>query len=309
MLEGDIRACFDSIGKSWLLENIPMDKVILKKFLEAGFIDKGTWYPTLRGSPQGSPLSPTLAVIALSGLEKRLKESFRRKDKVHAVIYADDFIVSGASKELLEMRVKPVIAQFLRERGLELSEEKTKVTHISDGFDFLGFNVRKYSNGKLLTKPSKANVTRFLGNIRGLIRANVSLQTDKLIRLLNPKIRGWANYYRHGVSSRTFVKVDYEIYLALVRWMRRRHARKGHSWLNYKYFRQQGLRRWVFHAKIIEDGQIRFLDLADARSVHIRRFPKIVGAASPFNPEYWEYFSKRARIKRSLLHLRSDVVL
>lgn len=195
------------------------------------------------------------------------------------------------------------------ERGLELSESKTKVTHINEGFDFLGFNLRKYPNGKLLTKPSKANVKRFLGNIRGLIKANVALETDKLIHLLNPKIRGWANYYRHGVSSRTFVKVDHEIYLALVRWMRRRHARKGQSWMNSKYFRQKGLRRWIFHAKIIKDGQIRFLDLANARSIHIRRFPKIVGAAHPFNPEYWEYFSKRTRMKRSLLHLRTDVVL
>lgn len=283
-----------------------MDKVILKKFLDAGYFDKGTWYPTLQGTPQGSPLSPTLSVMTLSGLEKRLKELFKENSKVHAVVYADDFIVSGASKELLEMIVKPVISKFLKERGLELSEEKTKITHINEGFDFLGFHVRKYPNGKFLTKPSKENVKKFIGDLRKIVKVNVAAETHSLIYVLNQKIRGWANYYRHATSSRIFNKVDNEVYLALERWMKKRHPRKGWNWMNRKYFRQDGLRRWQFFATVKERDKTRILRLVKASSIPIRRFPKIKGAAHPFHPEYQAYFAERAMMKRQRFGPQSE---
>ena len=147
-----------------------MDKLILGKWLAAGYMEEGIVYPTEAGTPQGGIASPVFANMALDGLEEVARKAAPRNQKIHVVKYADDFIITGASKEVLETKVKPAVVGFLKERGLELSEEKTRITHIDDGFDFLGFNVRKYA-GKLLIKPSKPAVKRFLGDIRALIKA------------------------------------------------------------------------------------------------------------------------------------------
>jgi len=161
VLEGDIKSCFDKISHEWLLENIPMDKVILKKFLKAGFMEKGKAYPTPIGTPQGGAASTTLALMALSGLERKLiskSERTRNKEKINYVSYADDFIITASSEELLREKVLPIVREHLKAVGLELSEEKTKITSIYKGFDFLGFNIRKYPNQKLLIKPSKEGI-------------------------------------------------------------------------------------------------------------------------------------------------------
>jgi len=155
IFEADIKSCFDKISHDWLRENIPMDKEILRKWLSAGYIDDGILHQTEFGTPQGGLASPTLLVLTLSGLEQAVRAAInRRPDKVNLSIYADDFIITGSSKEVLESKVKPVVESFLKERGLELSQEKTKITHIDEGFDFLGANVRKYK-GKCIIKPSK----------------------------------------------------------------------------------------------------------------------------------------------------------
>ena len=154
VLEGDIKSCFDKISHSWILENIPMDKTILEKWLKAGYIEKTVFNPTHEGTPQGGIISPTLLVLTLTGLEQAVKAATNSKDKVNIIVYADDFIITGASREILESKVKPAVISFLKQRGLTLSEEKTHLTHINDGFNFLGFNVRKY-DGKLLIKPAK----------------------------------------------------------------------------------------------------------------------------------------------------------
>src|SRR5713101_343946 len=188
ILEGDIRGCFDNISHDWLLTHISMDKVILRKWLKAGFVEGRRLWPTKAGTPQGGIISPALANIALDGLELELRKRFRQLDKVHMVRYADDFIVTASSKELLENEVEPLVTDFLKTRGLELSPEKTSITHIDDGFDFLGWNVRKYG-GKLLIKPSKKSVHIILDRIRSLVRANKATPQSVLIAMLNPQIK------------------------------------------------------------------------------------------------------------------------
>jgi RNA-directed DNA polymerase len=242
ILEGDIMGCFDNISHDWLIAHVPMDKAILRKWLTAGFIEGRTWWLTKAGTPQGGIISPVLANMALDGLETELRKRFKQavkfqlSDMVNLVRYADDFIITGRSKELLENEVKPLVAKFLRERGLELSPEKTSITHIDQGFDFLGFNVRKY-HGKLLTKPSKKNVHVFLARIRELIKAHKPATQTELIGRLNPLLRGWANYYRHAVAKRTFKTADKEIWKALWAWVKRRHPQKGMGWLLKRYFK------------------------------------------------------------------------
>jgi len=158
------------------------------------------------------------------------------------VRHADDFIVTGRTQELLESEVKPLVVEFFKARGLELSREKTRITHIEEGFDLLGQNVRKY-NGKLLIRPSRKNVKNYLVKVRTVIKANKQATTGGLIALLNPIIRGWAYYHRHVVSSATFRRVDSAIFDCLWRWARRRHRNKPSRWIYRKYFeRLDGLR-------------------------------------------------------------------
>lgn len=207
--------------------------------------------------------------------------------------YADDFIVTGSTREVLENKIKPAIEVFLKERGLELSQEKTKITHINDGVGFLGFNIRKYS-GKLLIKPVKKNVLFFLRDIRMLIKANGTAKTEDLIRKLNARIRGWANYYRHAVSSETFAYVDHYIFQAISAWMKRRHPEKSAEWRHKKYFRRGNLRSWIFSTKSRnKKGEIKNLDLFLTTSVKIKRHIKIQSDANPFDPAFKDYFEKR----------------
>jgi RNA-directed DNA polymerase len=298
ILEGDIKACFDRISHPWLQDHIPMDKAILKKWLAAGYMEEGVVYPTEAGTPQGGIASPVLANMALDGLEEITRRAVPNNRKIHVVKYADDFIITGTSKEVLETQVKPAVVAFLKERGLELSEEKTRITHIDDGFDFLGFNVRKYT-GKILIKPSKPAVKRFLDKIRALIKANPTAKTEELIRQLNSKLRGWANYYRHEVSKKTFAYADSQVFLALIAWINRRHPEKSAQWKRQRYFRRKGLRQWVFFAKIRDAlKSVTHLDLFSMASVPIIRHIKIQARANPYDPAFTDYFTRRASGRR-----------
>ncbi|MGS2764372.1 group II intron reverse transcriptase/maturase [Sinomicrobium sp. M5D2P9] len=231
ILEGDIKGCFDHISHQWMLDNICTDQPVLKKWLKAGYIETRKLFPTEEGTPQGGIISPTLCNMVLDGLEEILKNAYNTKQGIHYVRYADDFVVTGHSRELLENEIRPMIANFLKERGLELSIGKTKVTHITEGFDFLGQNIRKYKCGKdqfkLLIKPSKKNVQSFLNRIRQDCREAGSKDQAALIRTLNPKIRGWANYHRSVVAKETFSKIDHIVWRQTWRWAKRRHANKG----------------------------------------------------------------------------------
>jgi len=151
-------------------------------------------------------------------------------------------------------------------------------------FDFLGFTIRKYNN-ILLIKPSKKSIKTFLEGIREIIKAHPTVKTENLIRMLNAKIRGWANYFRHVVAKDTFSYVDHQIYLALMKWIRRRHIHKSLSFRKRKYFRSEGMRNWIFFAKIRDrEGEFQYLDLFKANSVTIKRHVKIRAEAHPFDP-------------------------
>jgi RNA-directed DNA polymerase len=271
-----------------------MDREILNKWLTAGYIEKQTFYPTEAGTAQGSIISPTILTITLAGLEKVITAITSTTDKVHLVTYADDFIVTSASKEVLENKVKPVISQFLKERGLELSQEKTTITHIEeDGFDFLGFHGRKYKT-KLLIKPQKERVKKFLKKIRATIKTSHSIKTEELITWLNTRIIGWANYYRHVVAKKIFVYVDHKIFWALWKWIQRRHPQKNSSWRIKKYFRNNKLRRWIFFAKFKDiKGNEQIIELTQAAYIKIERHIKIKADATPYDPTFKEYFTKR----------------
>ena len=225
------------ISHEWLLTHVPMDRQVLRKWLKAGFLEKHAWFATTEGTPQGGIVSPALANRTLDGLQRLLAEHFartpkqQRMNKVHLVRYADDFMITGTSKELLRDEVQPLVAHFLKERGLELSHEKTRITHIEDGFDFLGQNVRRYRNGKVLTKPSAPSVKTFLSKIQETIDDSGSLTAGELIRRLNQQIKGWTMYHRYAASKRTFTYVDHRIFRMVWRWCRRRHPKKSRKWI------------------------------------------------------------------------------
>ncbi len=299
VLEGDIKACFDKISHGWLRSNILMDKQTLRKWLSAGYMDKGVLHRTVRGTPQGGLISPALMNLTMKGLEQTVTDCVSKTDKVNVVIYADDFIITARSKEILETKVMPAVANFLKVRGLELSPEKTRITHIDDGFDFLGFNIRKYKD-KLLIKPSKKNVKAFLDDVRDVMKSKRGSKTEILINTLNPKIRGWANYFRHGVSKSTFDYVDHRILQALLRWIKRRHPNKNAEWRRKRYFRRQGNRDWIFFATVYDKKRNERinLNLFHAADVAIKRYIKIKAEATPYDPEYEAYFEQRKRLKR-----------
>jgi RNA-directed DNA polymerase len=227
-----------------------------------------------------------------------------RRDKAHLCTYADDFIITGATPEILAEVVRPAVDSFLEKRGLVLSQTKTRVTHIEEGFDFLGVNIRKYK-GKLLCKPAKPNLLAFLQDIRHTIKSNATAKTENLIRILNPKIRGWANYHCHNSAKQTFYNVSRHIFESLWQWAKRRHPEKGIAWIRRKYFRSKGNRHWVFFATIKDPtGQKIPLDLVEIGRTPIRRHIKIRAEATPYDPAYQEYFATRqARRKGKRLFL------
>lgn len=305
VLEGDIKACFDKISHDWLQKHVMMDKDILQQWLKAGFIEKKALHDTVDGCPQGGPASPTLANIALDGLEKVITEAAGRNDKIHFVRYADDFICTANSKEILESKVRPAIINFLKERGLELSLEKTKISHINDGFDFLGFNIRKYGN-KLLIKPSPSAVKKFTEDLKETIRKLGNMETVALIANLNSKIRGWANYYRSCVAKKIFSDIDKIVFDSIWRMLKRKHTNKSISWIRSKYFTKIGTRNWCFFCRILtKEGIIKCYTLTHAARTKIRRHIKIRGKATPFDKDFNSYFIEREnRLKQERLNNR-----
>ncbi len=306
VLEADIEGCFDNFSHKWLESHVRMDKVILHKWLKAGVVYKGQLTSTEAGTPQGGIASPTLANAALNGLETgllahlgaTLGKSKAQKLKVNVVRYADDFVITGMSKDLLEIEVRPWVEAFLAQRGLRLSPAKTRVTHIDDGFDFLGWNFRKYS-GTLLIKPSKKNVQAFYGKVKGIVKSNLMVEQAELIRLLNPVLRGWAQYHHPVVAKETFSKLDSLLWWRLTRWARRRHPKKSLRWVAGKYWPTiEGRIEFATRIRIGRGRAAMDASVSACRYGH-RPARKVMGGYNPFDPE-WEAYGEDLRAKRLL---------
>lgn len=300
ILEGDIKSCFDKIDHDWLLNHVPMNKIILKKWLKSGIMDKNVFYPTEEGTPQGGIASPALANLTLDGIEKLIRQKFpmkgdRQKDRVYFVRYADDFIVTASCKELLENEIKPLIISFLKERGLTLSEEKTTITNIAEGFDFLGQNIRKYK-GKLIIKPSKKNVSNFLGKVRRTIKQNKQATAGNLVWKLNPILRGWANYHKHVCSKSTFSSCEFKINKSLWWWAKRRHSSKSKHWIRDKYFGEDYTFNGILNSNN-KTQRLRKVHLIRVDQIPIKRYVKIRSNANPYDPQWEIYFENRMDVK------------
>ena len=296
VLDADISGCFDNISHDALLERVPVFTKIIRRWLKAGVVEFGRKSESLAGTPQGGIISPLLANMALDGLERLFGAENARGNRVtpaqrkglnrglSVVRYADDFVVTAPSKEVLEEYVIPRITDFLRQRGLELSEAKTRIVHIDEGFDFLGVTVRRFK-GTLLTKPAKDKVLHHLRSIKAYLRVHQQTPAEQVIRDLNPMIRGWANYYRHCAAKETFSKADHRMWQMLWVWARRRHPNKPAKWVKARYFRNDGL--WTFY-----EGNAQLLRRS---ATPVTRFTKVEGKASPFNLTLRDYWQNRQR--------------
>ena len=301
ILEGDITGCFDNISTSWLLDNILLEKVILRKWLTAGYMENGVMYSSYKGTPQGGIISPTLSNLTLDGLEQAVHAAVPRRVRVNFIRYADDFIITGKSKRLLEEVVKPVVERFLKERGLTLSAEKTHITHITNGFTFLGQTFRKVGN-KLFIKPSKEGVQALISKVGTLIRKYTSAPMEALIGKLNQVLRGWANYHRHVVASEAFSRVDSYVFHQLWRMLRRRHNNKSKAWIIDHYWKATG-KKWIFSVIRKVKRKSRIYQVIRVGSIGIRRHIKIKAEANPYLQEFAFYFHQRRNNRESRLML------
>ena len=311
VLEADITGCYDNISKSWLMENIPIEKTILQQWLEAGYVENGISYPTRKGTPQGGIISPMLANMTLDGLEQAIHDAVPRRMRVNFDRYADDFITTGKSKTILVNNVLPAIIEFLKPRGLTLSEEKTKIIYIRDGFTFLGQTFRKHGNTLHIT-PSKEGVLALIREVGTLIRKYTSAPMVILIKKLNEVLRGWANYHRHVVSSAAFKRVDNYVFDQLWRMLKRRHPKKSSKWLYKKYWTAAG-KNWIFSVKVEQTKkdkskkgkqkkkEVKVYQVCRVSSIGIRRHRKIKADANPYMPEYGIYFYERRHNKEAKL--------
>ena len=298
ILDADISGCFDNIGHGPLLAKLPVFTATIRRWLKAGVVELGRFWPTDTGSPQGGIASPLLANVALDGMERlfgcewpdgRPRSLAHRRgiDKgISLIRYADDFVVTAPTRDVLETYVKPRLEGFLRDRGLALNEAKTRVVEVNEGFDFLGFHIRKFGRGeKTLVVPQKEKVVKHLRAIKAYLDTHRQTPAGQVIRDLNPVIRGWSNYYRHVSASRTFAKVRHRQWQMLWRWAKRRHPKIPIGWVKARYFRDDGY--WTFQAGEAE--------LAKPDATPIARFTKVTGRQTPYDPTHRLYWRERMK--------------
>lgn len=283
-----------------------MDKTILSKWLKCGFVFNKQLFQTEEGTPQGGIISPTLANMTLDGIQQILADKYKVRNinkrsyspKVNFIRYADDFIITARNKEILTEEVAPILKEFFSERGLTLSEEKTKITHIEEGFDFLGFNIRKYK-GVLLIKPSEKSQKRFKEKVKEIISSHKSIPQESLIRMLNPVITGWGNYFQYNVSAKIFQNMDKYVFDRLFEWSLRRHQSKGNGWVANKYFNVKRYGKWIFASSFENASKEKIYPIKRLSDIKITRFVKVKHEANPYDTEWKEYFEKRKTYKMS----------
>jgi len=291
VLDADIKGFFDNVAHESILTMIGTfpKKELIKEWLKAGFIDSGVHNPTETGTPQGGVISPLLANIGLHGLEQFIKQV---NPKLGLIRYANDFIVTAKDKQSLE-QLLTLIKQWLSSRGLEISTEKTRVVHIDDGFNLLGFNLRQYK-GKLLTKPQKEKVLAFCKKIKATLSNMKARTQEDVIKELNPLLRGFANYYKGAVSKETFSYIRNRVKVYLWCWAKRRHPNKSTKWVQNRYYSRFGGDNWTFMCKGTgRRGQEKSYILYDISSTPIVRHIKVKGNSSPDDPSLREYWQKR----------------
>jgi RNA-directed DNA polymerase len=310
VVDADITGAFDHIDHDFLLNAIGEvpGRELIRQWLKAGYVDAGVFHETEEGTPQGGVISALLANIALHGLEQALGVRHDNRGRVISargvVRYADDFVVFCESREDAETAID-LLKAWLAVRGLQLSEEKTRIVHLTDGFDFLGFNVRLYpSKGtntgyKLRIKPSKDAQKRIRAKLRAEWRRLHGANIQSVIRSLNPIIRGWAGYYRHVAASQTFTSLANWMYHREKRWMQRRHPKKSRTWQHARYFGRLNPRRqdrWVFG-----DTQTGMY-LSKFNWADYQRYTPVPGKHSPDNPALRDYWERKnaAKTKESL---------
>jgi RNA-directed DNA polymerase len=305
VLEADIKGCFDNISHQWLYDNIPLDNRLLKQWLKSGFIKNDTLFPTNSGTPQGGIISPILANMVLDGIEAIVRKYNKiitktiNKVVVHRqgvcfnfIRYADDFVIIGENPKLLRL-LQAEIEVFLNERGLELSKEKTRITNIYEGFDFLGFHFRKFPNGKMLVQPTKEGIKSFKLKVKEIFKLHRSSNISVLIKKLNPLIRGWGNYYRFVNSKSIFDTLDSYIWFKSMNWVKRLHQRKHIAKYVKRYFKVYP----EYSAETLSDGKNFVFRLS---SISLREHVKVRNEANPFDRNYDEYFLKRYISLRNL---------
>lgn len=308
ILEGDIKGCFDNIQHKWLLDNIPINKRILQKFLKAGFVFNKKLFPSKSGTPQGGVISPTLANMTLDGMLNSIAEKFwknskdniDKKHKNHKLInfirYADDFIVTATDKETL-IEIRSILEAFLKDRGLVLSKEKTLITHISEGFDFLGWNFRKRKI-KLIITPSDKSFKKIIHSVSEIIKSNKAKTQKELISRLNSRIRGWCNYHQPACSKHLFKKLNNILWNMLWTWCKRRHPNKGQHWIANKYWQKVKTRNWVF----MQD-KFRLINAGD---IPIVRHIALKLDKNPFlDVAYFDVRKTKQKQKKAIAYLRT----
>lgn len=308
ILEADIKGFFPSVSHKWLLDNIPMNKAILKEFLKAGVMEDSFLHSTLDGFPQGSPISPALANMTLNGLGDILVRNGFLYTR-----YADDFVVLGKTKEELNEVARPLIKGFLAERGLVLHPEKTGLCGIEEGFDFLGFHFREYPDerrakgtkrGIFLVTPSRAKVNSFCRKLRSLIKNHNEKSFYLLVRKLNSMLRGWAEHYRKVTSQRAFRTIHACVWRALWKKLRRKHRRRSKGWLFQRYFRRHKGNKWVF---VADSGRKTEISLFQIPYVPIR-YHSLNSSYNAYDLEVNEVFVKSTKARSASALRESNVV-
>jgi len=304
VLDADLAAAFDRLSHQHILCSLGSfpARELVRQWLRAGVLEDGQFIPAGEGTPQGGVISPALMNVALHGMEQAAGTRYWEGRTLQAapgspvlVRYADDLAVLCVSREQAE-QVKAQLAEWLRPRGLAFNEAKTKIVHLSEGFDFLGFNIRRYPNGKLLTKPSKDALRQIRRRLSAEVKALRGANADAVIARLNPIIAGWAAYYRIGVSKSAFGALDAHLWRLAWKWARHSHPNKPRCWVIARYFGMFNPARqdkWVFGSRNTGFYLRKFA------WTKIARHRMVAGRASPDDPAltgYWDQRRRRTRL-------------